>query len=139
MEEAIIGKHVYGSLYGIPRELAWDEGSLRSIMIEAAKASGATVHSAMSWRIPGEKGGVSVIILVLESHLALHTWPYYDYATFDIYTCGGHTDPWKAFRVMVESLKPRYYTVHYADRSQAPLPVGRLQTPAPPVHGNMES
>ena len=118
MDERIVGKHVYGSLYGIQESLAWDEQALREVMIEAARASGATVHAVNSWRIPGEKGGVSVIVLVLESHLALHTWPHYDYATFDIYTCGEDTDPWKGFEVILERLKPRHYTVHYSDRSQ---------------------
>ncbi|MCE4610408.1 MAG: adenosylmethionine decarboxylase [Desulfurococcales archaeon] len=132
MEERVVGTHVYGSLYGIPKDLAWNEEELRKIMVEAAKASGATVHAVHSWRIPGSKGGVSVIVLVLESHLALHTWPHYDYATFDIYTCGSHTDPWKGFEVLVARLRPRYYTVHSADRSQQPLvPIEEPERVAP--------
>ncbi len=126
VEDRIIGKHVYGSLYGIPREKATNEEYLRDLIVRAAEAAGATVLEVKSWVIPGEKGGVSVIALVLESHLALHTWPHYDYATFDAYTCGGHTDPWKAWRLVVEELEPRHYTVQYADRSQAP----RLGAPA---------
>jgi len=126
MEEFIVGRHVYGSFYGIPRSIASDEEYLRSVVEEAVKAAGATLHSLQSWRIPGEKGGVSVIALVLESHIALHTWPDYDYATFDVYTCGSHTDPWAAFRVMLEKLKPKYHVVHFADRSQMPL--ARVET-----------
>ncbi len=122
MDEYIVGRHVYGSFYGIPRDLAYNEEYLRGVVEEAARAAGATIHSIQSWKIPGEKGGVSVIALVLESHIALHTWPEYDYATSDIYTCGSHTDPWAAFRVMLERLKPRYHVVHFADRSQMPVP-----------------
>ncbi|MCE4603355.1 MAG: adenosylmethionine decarboxylase [Aeropyrum sp.] len=122
MEERVVGKHVYGSLYSIDKSKAWDEDYLKSLMVRAAEASGATVHAVNSWTIPGEKGGVSVIVLVLESHLALHTWPYYDYATFDIYTCGAHTDPWKAFELLISELKPSRYRVHYSDRSQEILP-----------------
>ncbi|MCE4600039.1 MAG: adenosylmethionine decarboxylase [Desulfurococcales archaeon] len=117
----IVGRHVYGSLYGIPREKAVDEEYLRDLIKRAVEAAGATLHDLKSWRIEGEKGGVSVIALVLESHVALHTWPHYDYATFDAYTCGDSADPWKAWDLIIKELKPKYYTVGYTDRSQLPV------------------
>ena len=117
----IVGRHVYGSLYGIPREKAVDEEYLRDLIKRAVEAAGATLHDLRSWRIEGEKGGVSVIALVLESHIALHTWPHYDYATFDAYTCGDSADPWKAWDLILKELKPKYYTVGYTDRSQLPV------------------
>lgn len=118
-KDYVVGKHVYGSLYGVPKDKAWDEGYLRDLVARAAKAAGATLHDLRSWVIPGEKGGVSVIALILESHIAVHTWPEYEYATIDIYTCGEHTDPWRAWQLFLEELRPAYYTVSYADRSQA--------------------
>ena len=121
-EEYIIGKHVYGSLYGIGKDKAWDEEYLKNIIIEAVEAAGATLLDIRSWRVEGDKGGVSIIAIVLESHLALHTWPEYGYATFDAYTCGDTADPWKAWNHLLEALKPKYYTVHYTDRSQKPIP-----------------
>ena len=118
--DRVVGKHVYGSLYDIPRDIAGDEDYLRNLVLDAVKASGATLLDLRSWRVPGPKGGVSVIAVVLESHIALHTWVEYNYATLDVYTCGDHTDPWKAWNVIVSGLKPRYYTVHFSDRSQLP-------------------
>jgi len=121
-DDFIIGRHVYGSLYGIPREKAWDEEYLRDLIKRAVEEAGATLLDLRSWRIEGEKGGVSVVAIVLESHLALHTWPDYGYATFDAYTCGDRADPWKAWDLVLRELQPKYYTVHYADRSQKPIP-----------------
>ena len=118
--DTIVGKHVYGSFYGIDREVASNEELLKAVVVRAVKESGATLHDIKSWKFQGRKGGVSVIALVLESHVALHTWPEYDYATVDVYTCGEHTNPWRAYEVIKEALKPKYYTVHYADRSQLP-------------------
>lgn len=116
--DRIIGKHVYGNLYGIDQKIAGNEKALRALVKKAVKAANARLHSIHSWKFKGKKSGISVIALVLESHVSIHTWLKYDYATIDIYTCGEHTDPWKAFEVIKKVLKPKYYTVNYADRSK---------------------
>lgn len=113
----IIGKHVYGNLYEIDVEIALNEELLRKIVVEAAQLANMTVYDVKSWKFGGKKGGVSVIALVIESHLAIHTWVEYRYATVDVYTCGEKSDPWKAFNHIVEHLRPKYYTINYADRS----------------------
>jgi len=113
----VVGKHAYGNLYDIDQEIAGDEEKLKEIVINAVKEANAKLWEVKSWKFGGEKGGVSVIALVLESHIAIHTWLEYKYATVDIYTCGEHTDPKKAFDYVVSQLKPRYYTYNYADRS----------------------
>ncbi len=118
--DIIVGKHVYGSLYGVPEEIASDEEYLKNLVLEAVKASGATLLDLRTWVVPGKKGGVSIIAIVLESHIAIHTWLEYGYTTVDVYTCGEHTDPWKAWEVILHGLRPKYYSVHYADRSQVP-------------------
>ena len=38
--------------------------------------------------------GVSGTIVIAESHVAIHTWPEYNYAAVDIFTCGETIDPW---------------------------------------------
>lgn len=116
--DAIVGKHVYGSLYEVVDEAYDNEEFLKSVVIEAVKAAKASLIDIKSWKIDGDKGGVSVIALVEESHIAIHTWKEYKYATYDIYTCGEHTDPIKAFNIIKEKLKPRKWTFNYSDRSQ---------------------
>jgi S-adenosylmethionine decarboxylase len=117
-EKYIVGKHVYANLYGIPREIAGDEEYLRNVVIEAAKLANMTLYDIKTYRLGGKKGGISILALVLESHIAIHTWIEYRYATIDIYTCGAKSDPWKAFKYIIEKLKPEDYTVGYADRTQ---------------------
>ena len=39
----------------------------------------------------------------MESHLTIHTWPEYGYASIDIYTCGG-LDPRPGFEFVGEQL-----------------------------------
>ena len=117
-EEYIVGKHVYANLYGVSREIAVNEKYLVEVVKKAAELANMSLVDVRSWRFGGLKGGVSVIALVLESHIALHTWVEYQYATIDIYTCGAKSNPWKAFNYILEKLKPKDYTVNYADRTQ---------------------
>lgn len=121
MEDRIVGRHVYGSLYGVDEELSSDKDYLEDVVRAAADLSNAKILEVKSWEIPGEKGGVSVLALIIESHIAVHTWPRYRYATVDVYTCGHHTDPIAAFSHIASSLKPERYTMTYAERSQLPL------------------
>ena len=117
-DEVVVGKHVYANLYGVPKEIAGDEEYLVETVKKAAEIANMTLYDIKSYRFGGKKGGISVLALVIESHIALHTWIEYDYATVDIYTCGARSDPWKAFNYIVERLRPEDYTVNYADRTQ---------------------
>ncbi len=113
----VIGRHVFANLYGIGREKLTNLEYIRDLAVRAAKEANMTIVDVHAWSFGGIKGGVSVIVLVNESHLAIHTWSEYDYATVDIYTCGDASDPWKALEVIMEELNPARYRVGYADRS----------------------
>ncbi len=113
----IIGKHIYGNLYSCSSAAMTDEEELRSIVIEAAKAARMTVWDTKAWKFGGPKGGVSAIALILESHIAIHTWNEFQYATVDVFTCGEKSEPRLAFQHIVERLKPASVTKHFADRS----------------------
>jgi len=120
-EDLIVGKHIYANLYQIERNILEDEELLRNTVLKAVEAANSTLIEIKSWKVGGKKGGVSVIAIVDESHIALHTWVEYSYATVDIYTCGEHTNPWAAFDIILNTLKPKKYKVGYADRSQVEL------------------
>jgi len=51
--------------------------------------------------------GVTGVVVVKESHISIHTWPEYGYASIDIFTCGNNSNPWKAYQYIVETLKPK--------------------------------
>ncbi|MCX8196355.1 MAG: adenosylmethionine decarboxylase [Acidilobaceae archaeon] len=97
----VYGYHVYGDLYECDEEVLKDEERLRKIVEEAAKRGNMTLLDVKSWKI-GE--GVSVVGIVLESHISIHTWPEYRFATVDAYTCGAHTKPGVAFDYIVSML-----------------------------------
>jgi S-adenosylmethionine decarboxylase len=113
----IVGKHVFGNLYNCPVELISDQKFLRQLVLKAVEAAKMNLVSLRSWKFGGEKGGVSVIALIMESHIAVHTWREYKYATVDIYTCGEESKPELAFELIVDGLKPERVVRYFADRS----------------------
>lgn len=116
-DDVIVGKHVYGNLYGCDTRLIADEKYVRKLVREAVDIANMHLVELKSWRFFSKKGGISVIALVTESHVAVHTWPSYKYAAVDVYTCGHESQPDKAFEYIVKGLAPREYTKHFADRS----------------------
>ena len=121
VSDFIVGRHVYGSLYFVDKEILSNREKLEKIVLEAVDIANAKLLDIKSWEVAGDKGGVSVVAIVEESHIALHTWVEYSYATLDVYTCGEKADPWKAFDYIVDKLKPKLVTKHYSDRSQLPI------------------
>ncbi|RLE80267.1 MAG: adenosylmethionine decarboxylase [Thermoprotei archaeon] len=117
LSNVVVGRHVYGNLYDIEPSILSNEKLLKETVIKAAELANTKLIEVKSWVIEGDKGGVSVIALIEESHIAIHTWVKYGYATVDVYTCGEKSDPWKAFSYILDVLKPRTHQVFYADRS----------------------
>ncbi len=112
----IIGKHVYGNLYECDKKVLMNEEVLRETVIKAAEIAKMHLVDVHSWSFKGEKGGTSVIALVTESHISIHAWSEYNYASVDVYTCGSKSKPLKAFKYIVERLKPKKYSVHRVKR-----------------------
>jgi S-adenosylmethionine decarboxylase len=109
----VTGRHVYGELYDCDADVLMDEEYLVNVVKSAVEIGGFTLLDVKVWRI---WPGVSVIAIILESHIAIHTWPEHRFATVDVYTCGSKGDPFKAFNYIVEKLRAKRYTVKFASR-----------------------
>src|SRR3989339_816081 len=71
-------------------------------MGEAAVECGATVVEKKFHMF--NPYGVSGVVIISESHLAIHTWPEYGYAAVDLFTCGDSCDPKIAYNYLKEGL-----------------------------------
>jgi S-adenosylmethionine decarboxylase len=49
--------------------------------------------------------GISGMVVIAESHLAIHTWPEYGYAAVDVFTCGDLIDPRVAAKFLIEQFE----------------------------------
>ncbi|VVB76897.1 Arginine decarboxylase proenzyme [uncultured archaeon] len=117
MPDRVIGKHVFGNLYGLRLEHLRDRALLEKTVLDAVRLARMHLVELKAWEFGGHKGGISVIALIEESHMVLHTWNEYNYATLDIYTCGEDSDPGVAFKHVVDALGPERHQMFYADRS----------------------
>lgn len=110
----VIGKHVYGSAMECDPLKLTDEEFLTNLVVEAAKVGNMTLLDVKAWKL---NPGVTVIGVIVESHISIHTWPEYGFATVDVYACGETSQPEKAFDYIVERLGAKYVVKGYADRS----------------------
>lgn len=79
-----------------------DLDRLQEIFRTAAEKAGATIVSTTSHRYAPQ--GVSVMVVIAESHVSAHTWPEYGYAAVDFFTCGDSVDPHKGLDYIRQEL-----------------------------------
>ncbi len=100
-----LGKHVLAEFYKCDHKVLNDVTLIEKLMNDAAIKAGATIISSSFHRF--NPFGVSGVIVIAESHLAIHTWPEYGYASLDIYTCGDTINPWDAYKFLKEQFKSK--------------------------------
>jgi S-adenosylmethionine decarboxylase len=97
-----LGRHLLLELKICNKEVLDDVNFLRDCLNEAAVQSGATVVGESFYHFSPQ--GVSGVVNIAESHIAVHTWPEHRYAAVDVFTCGSGVEPEKAARLIVEKL-----------------------------------
>jgi S-adenosylmethionine decarboxylase len=99
----ILGQHVTVDMYDCSFNLDNHE-EIRDALVSAAKDAGATVVEVAFHKF--NPYGVSGVIVIAESHLAIHTWPEKNFAAVDVFTCGDDVDPWCCVNLIREKLVP---------------------------------
>lgn len=108
-----MGKHFLLNLYECSSLLLDDEIFLINLLQKSAESCGATVCQTMSKKFYPQ--GVTVICLLSESHISIHTWPEESKAAVDVYTCGS-CDPQIACDIMIRELMSQNHTLSYIER-----------------------
>lgn len=98
-----LGRHILVEYYNCDKEVLKDHKLIEEYMNDAARKANATIvtscfHTFNPW-------GVSGAVIIQESHLTIHTWPEYGYASVDLYTCGDTVNPWVGFNYLEDVLK----------------------------------
>lgn len=98
-----LGRHILAEFFDCQPEILNDAQLIEIYMKRAAIDCGATIVSSTFHTF--NPHGVSGVVVIAESHLAIHTWPEYGYAAVDVFTCGETVDPAVATRALQEYLK----------------------------------
>lgn len=89
-----LGRHILIEFYNCDNNKLKNSDYIKEIMNEAAIKSGATIVESCFHNF--NPYGVSGVVIIAESHLTIHTWPEFNYAAVDIFTCGETINPWTA-------------------------------------------
>ncbi len=119
-----LGRHVLAEVYGCRFEVLNDINKVQDIMINAALEAGAEVREVVFHKFSPQ--GVSGVVVISESHLAIHTWPELGYAAVDVFTCGEKVDPWDACNYMAEKFGAEYVDATEVKRGMVPEQEERL-------------
>ena len=96
----VLGRHLLLELKNCNQEVLNDLDFVRTCLSETAEQIGATVVNQSFHQF--SPYGISGVVIVAESHLCIHTWPEYGYASVDVFTCGESIDPKQAIHLLTE-------------------------------------
>ena len=110
----VLGRHMLVELYECDKNVLNNQDLIQKSMEEAAVKSNATVVNSIFHQF--NPHGVSGVVVIAESHLAIHTWPEYNYAAVDLFTCGTSVNPRIAFEILKDRLGAAHFTTRELNR-----------------------
>lgn len=114
-----LGRHILVEFLGCSPEILNDVSVIETAMVNAAQKAGATVIQSTFHHF--SPFGVSGVVVIQESHLAIHTWPEYQYAAVDLFTCGESVDSWISFDLLKKAFQAKNQSV--LEMHRGPLPM----------------
>lgn len=114
-----LGRHILVEFMGCSPEILNDVSVIETAMVNAAQKAGATVIQSTFHHF--SPFGVSGVVVIQESHLAIHTWPEYQYAAVDLFTCGESVDSWISFDLLKAAFQAKNQSV--LEMHRGPLPM----------------
>ncbi len=103
------GLHLTADLRGCSRaNLSMTEpGALRTLCLQVVAEAGLQAVGELFHRFP-PPGGVTGVVLLAESHLAVHTWPELGAVTLDVYVCNLGADNSARAQALLDSLQAAF-------------------------------
>ncbi|MBR57814.1 MAG: adenosylmethionine decarboxylase [Myxococcales bacterium] len=118
-----LGRHLLCEFYDCSTTVLNDAAKVQHYMHRAAECMGATIVEEVFHEF--SPYGVSGVVVIAESHIAIHTWPEHGYAAVDIFTCGAEMEPRRGIELLVEFFSAGNHSVREIAR-------GVLESQNPP-------
>lgn len=115
-----LGQQLIVELYGCDRTLLDDPSRLERILTEAIRRSGGTIIRPCFHQFSPH--GVTGVVVIAESHVAVHTWPEFGYCALDVFTCGTQVKTDQIFELVRSALRAQETSVMEVKRGTLVLP-----------------
>tara|TARA_B100000809_G_scaffold67681_2_gene64751 strand:- start:8031 stop:8414 length:384 start_codon:yes stop_codon:yes gene_type:complete len=109
-----LGLHILMEFSECSSDILNDLKLLEVEMNQAARVSNATIIKSIFHQFSPQ--GVTGVVVVAESHLAIHTWPEHGYAAVDFFTCNLSMDYHKAYDHLVQILNSKKHAYKSIER-----------------------
>ena len=97
-----LGRQMTIEFYDCKSATLTDAAALEKVFLRVAELSGAHVVDSVFHSFQPQ--GVSGVVVISESHFAVHAWPEHDYAAVDLFTCGSGVDFDVAVKALAEGM-----------------------------------
>jgi len=98
-------------------DLAW----VRATVLDAARRAHATIITDRFHRFSPQ--GISGVVVIAESHLAIHTWPERKFVAIDVFTCSTKMNLRSAVDHLVEAFRPLRHELALVERGGSQISV----------------
>ena len=124
-----LGRHLLLELFDCDQDAINSLDIVKTSMVEAARRAHATIVDVVFHEF--NPFGISGVVVIAESHLAIHTWPEYRYAAVDVFSCGETLQPKVAVDYLLEQFGAARTSVVELQRGVF------LEAPSPAFHKPM--
>ncbi|MCP4520238.1 MAG: adenosylmethionine decarboxylase [Cytophagales bacterium] len=112
--EKNLGQHILAEFYECDADILNDVDFLEKTFNEASEAANATIVKSVFH--PFSPVGVTGVVVIMESHISIHTWPEFGYAAVDFFTCSDKMQYQKAYDYIANKLKSKNHTSQKVER-----------------------
>jgi S-adenosylmethionine decarboxylase proenzyme len=81
-----LGSHLLIEFFECSIEIISNQDLIKEYLLEAARLASATIVADLFHSFNPQ--GISGVVVIAESHLAIHTWPEHRCASVDVFSCG---------------------------------------------------
>jgi S-adenosylmethionine decarboxylase proenzyme len=129
MDKISLGRQFLVELYDCCPKAISDLKFIRESMVEAANLSKATIVNEVFHEF--NPHGFSGVVVIAESHFAIHTWPEYGVVSIDIFSCSSKMCPELGITFLRNAFKANKIEIKEVQRGQ--VEVARLDMVAASV------
>ena len=121
----VLGRHLIADMTGLSPAILRDGDRIMRVLNEALAQAGFHSIRNVQHHFVERGAGFTGMVLLAESHAAVHTYPEREYLALDIFACG-NIDPSTVMDAVVSDLRPEAVDVRTLTRTpRASIPAHR--------------